>query len=449
MVSELLGTLQKQRSAVERGGETWESLPAPSSADASSELAGVPFGSAPPAKDWLKKKVEETPEEDLLADAFSEVLAARGVRPSHAPAEDTERLKQLLEQVANLQKELAQERSDVGTARDELARREAAIKAEAEEEERRLRERQQYQQPAWLENLEGTLNVAVVGNSGVGKSLLINRLRRSQPGSPFWAPVGVKETTLKPTMYAFPGKEFVRLWDLPGADTENFPRATYIQNMGLRYFDSILIVTAGRFTTMETEIRAELQAHRVPHFLVRSKADIDVWNNQLDNKMDEEATIRQIRDDMLEVHGAEHLYIVSSRDPEKYDMQSLLWDAFPGLRRQLNSNAPIFTPGQDSPAWGDAWALPEAHSPVLSAIQGHWQDMKADLMYIVEGDEVHITDNKHQSAVVPLVEDGRLVWFCDKWYIDMTAVVKARQTAELRWAPSDLKNKPRVWCWKG
>ena len=64
-------------------------------------------------------------------------------------------------------------------------------------------------------------NVAVVGNSGagltallqrlvrsswqyrgrralkVGKSLLINKMRRVRPGEPDWAPTGVKETTLR------------------------------------------------------------------------------------------------------------------------------------------------------------------------------------------------------------------------------------------------------------
>eukprot|EP00435_Cladocopium_sp_Y103_P073455 s37_g43.t1 len=58
----------------------------------------------------------------------------------------------------------------------------------------------------------------------VGKSLLINKMRRLKPGAAEWAPTGVKETTLRPMMYTFPGIDKVRLWDLPGAGTPGFPK---------------------------------------------------------------------------------------------------------------------------------------------------------------------------------------------------------------------------------
>ena len=64
--------------------------------------------------------------------------------------------------------------------------------------------------------IDSSRNVAVVGNSGargtasrmrscrgwppaaqVGKSLLINKMRRIRPGVPDWAPTGVRETTLR------------------------------------------------------------------------------------------------------------------------------------------------------------------------------------------------------------------------------------------------------------
>ena len=45
------------------------------------------------------------------------------------------------------------------------------------------------------------MNLAVVGNSGVGKSLLINRLRRLRPQAEGWAAVGVNETTREPSMF--------------------------------------------------------------------------------------------------------------------------------------------------------------------------------------------------------------------------------------------------------
>ena len=138
---------------------------------------------------------------------------------------------------------------------------------------------------AWLDKVEGCINIAVVGNSGVGKSLLINRLRRLRPKAEGWAPVGVNETTREPTMqllkafqgisrlrsrgfeafglcfsaprgleaprYPYPSQPSVRLWDLPGAGTVAVPAETYLQDMGLRYFDRVVVVSAQRFTEME------------------------------------------------------------------------------------------------------------------------------------------------------------------------------------------------------
>ena len=69
------------------------------------------------------------------------------------------------------------------------------------------------------EKVDDCINIAVVGNSGVGKSLLINRcvvvqlaeghgdtadvrrLRKLRPQAEGWAAVGVNETTKAPTMH--------------------------------------------------------------------------------------------------------------------------------------------------------------------------------------------------------------------------------------------------------
>merc|ERR1712050_499192 len=112
----------------------------------------------------------------------------------------------------------------------------------------------------------GKINIGVVGNAGVGKSLLINTIRRVRPQAKGWAPVGVNETTHSPTMYTFPGQPRARLWDLPGAGTSAVPSDTYLQDMGLRYFDKVLIVTAGRFTSTEVKLREELVRWKVPYF---------------------------------------------------------------------------------------------------------------------------------------------------------------------------------------
>lgn len=455
MATELAGALQKRRSNAE-SGQVWESKPEPSSADAS-HFEGISFGNAPSAKEWMAT-VEDMPEEDPVAEALDELVKSRNEAPEHAPrergAEDEKRIQAATEALAELQKKLTAESASLGSQQEELARRreeitarEKAIATEVEKQRSREEARKNYPQPSWLDNVEDTLNLAVVGNSGVGKSLLINTFRKTKRGNEKWAPVGVNETTMRPTQYAFPGNNGIRLWDLPGAGTAGFPLETYIQTMGLRYFDSVLIVTAGRFTTTEIALRTELEEHRVPYFMVRTKIDLDVWNNSEDNGLAEEATLKQIRDDLRSNHSVESPYLVSSRYPKLYDLPKLKCDAFPGLQNVMDANAPSFAPGENG-GWGDAWALPNALSPALSGIQGQWTDSGySNTFYHIEGTQAHVTLHDGRTAIVGLVEtDDKVIW-CNRWHVTIESVDRARKSCELRWTPTDLKDKPLVWRW--
>jgi len=457
--TELSEKLHSKRLSVEKAGETWESAPAESSADAS-HFKGLQFAAdALGAGEWLAQKVTDTPEEDIIVDALQDVIKSRGERPAHAPSpttsEDSEKLMAMSDHIMQLQRTKLREIGELQQERELVAKREAEVAA-LEEEHRKAKEEHQrrqdellnYPRPSWLDKCEGTINVAVTGNSGIGKSLLINRLRRLKSGAHLWAPVGVRETTMAPTMYTFPGRQDVRLWDLPGADTENFPRESYIRNMGLRYFDSVLIVSAGRFTSTEVELRKELELHGVPFLIVRTKCDIDVWNNHMDNKLSEEETVKSIRDDLQQQHGVQKAYLVSSREGDRdlYDMPNLMRDAFPGLKKVLDANAPVFEPG-DTSGWGDAWALPSNSSTLISGIQGQWADRYDGCLYTVDGSEVHVTLPDGRAAIVTLTEDARGIWWNNRWCIEMSSVAKARQSGELRWAPSDLTMKPLVWRW--
>jgi len=392
----------------------------------------------------------------MLAEALADgMVERRQALPTHLhPAlskEDTERLNQLAAALAKMQREFVAERESLGEQREELTRREAelrsredALEAERQAQQRREEERRNYPQPAWLENIEGTMNIGVVGNAGVGKSLLINKLRRLRPGAHGWAPVGVNETTREPTMYPFPGQPDVRLWDLPGAGTAAVPSETYVQDMGLRYFDKLLICTAGRFTSTEVELRAEMDRHKVPFYMVRTKVDIDVWNNQEDNGCDEKATLNLIRDDLTNNHAVESVFLVSSREPELYDMPQLVAELFPGMRRQMDASAPSFCPS--APAWNDAWAMPVMFSTVMAGLQGRWYDGYS-AVYLVQGGQVHVTLSQGQRAIVPLTENNGRVWWCSRWFINEESVVKARRRSELRWSPTQPSDQPLVWWW--
>eukprot|EP00434_Breviolum_minutum_P003416 symbB.v1.2.003006.t1/scaffold113.1/size324549/4 len=329
---------------------------------------------------------------------------------------------------------------------------------------------------AWLDKVEGCMNLAVVGNSGVGKSLLINRLRRLRPQAEGWAAVGVNETTREPSMYPYPNQSAsqtpvitssvmccrdtlrpkVRLWDLPGAGTSAVPAETYLQDMGLRYFDRVVVVSAGRFTEMEVALRAELDRHSVPYYMVRTKVDQDIANNKEDNFVEKQETLKQIREDLEKKHNVDtnSLYLVSSRDPDDYDFPRLLADLFPGLKRQMDPHAPAFCPAGTSgyqaghlapSAWNDAWAMPPALSLVLSGLQGGWCD-EYGCTYLVQNDCCHVTLRSSHYTLVPLSQDGLgSVWWLQRWYVDEEAIRKARRSRELRWMPKQPQDQPLTW----
>mmetsp|Transcript_398 Transcript_398/g.1369 ORF Transcript_398/g.1369 Transcript_398/m.1369 type:complete len:370 (-) Transcript_398:257-1366(-) len=215
----------------------------------------------------------------------------------------------------------------------ELAYRERIVQeASADLQRLREQERRNYPCPAWL-TTRGCINVAVTGNAGVGKSSFINTLRGLRARDPGAADVSPNETTMRPTAYDVVGDPQldveVRLWDLPGAGTKQFPREVYIQTMGLRYFDVVIILTASRYTETEIMIAEELHYFEVPSFMVRNKVDADIANNEDDHGLSKEETLSSLRV-ALHQQGIRNPYLVSSKfsHMDAFDMLQLKADVF-------------------------------------------------------------------------------------------------------------------------
>eukprot|EP00434_Breviolum_minutum_P015039 symbB.v1.2.013263.t1/scaffold879.1/size325971/10 len=136
-------------------------------------------------------------------------------------------------------------------------------------------------------------------------------------------------------------------------------------------------------------------------------------------------------------------------------MMALLADAFPGVRNFLDASSFLFTGGDEG--WNESWSLPVLWSALVAGLQGQWRDALEDLLYVVDGTDVHITrESDGQTASIVLVEhnvkDGAYVnsvWLQNTWYVEMQSIGKARETGELRWIPADISDKPRVWRWCG
>eukprot|EP00954_Amorphochlora_amoebiformis_P025125 1371036-Amorphochlora_amoeboformis.AAC.1 len=185
-----------------------------------------------------------------------------------------------------------------------------------------------YPLPQWLVDAgyKATGNVAVTGNSGTGKSSLNNALRGLTPRDAEAAAVGVKETTLDPEGYEFSlaGPD-MKLWDLPGAGTPRFPLQSYMRNMGIKYFDEVVIASASRFTETDLALMDELRQHGIPFIALRTKIDLELKNAAHDSGSSEAETLRKIREDikMNSLLPDDRIYMVSVRKQDEYDFQRL------------------------------------------------------------------------------------------------------------------------------
>ncbi|XP_060581448.1 interferon-gamma-inducible GTPase 10-like [Ruditapes philippinarum] len=176
------------------------------------------------------------------------------------------------------------------------------------------------------------LNVAVSGNSGVGKSSLINALRKLKPTDDRAAAVGVVETTTEGCCYTYPGHPNVTIWDLPGLGTQKFRKDKYLKDMNFAKFDVVLIVSAGRFLENDIWLGKELRAMRKNIIFVRTKIDIDLKNAKRDypDTFSETVCLDKIKCNLSDTirdgglpASVTGVYLVSSPKREKYDFIEL------------------------------------------------------------------------------------------------------------------------------
>ena len=120
-------------------------------------------------------------------------------------------------------------------------------------------------------------NIAFAGSTGAGKSTLLNslmNLRETDRGS---APVGEEQTTSSIKCYSHPCfPNDIKMWDVPGAGTLEYPTATYFKDMMLYAFCGVVLIYDKRLPEWFKPVAEELGQYRVPFVVVRTKADIDI-----------------------------------------------------------------------------------------------------------------------------------------------------------------------------
>ncbi|KAM6224557.1 interferon-inducible GTPase 5 [Rhynchocyon petersi] len=187
------------------------------------------------------------------------------------------------------------------------------------------------------------LEVGVTGESGAGKSSLINALRGLGAEDPGAALTGVVETTLQPSAYPHPQFPDVTLWDLPGAGSPGCPADKYLKQVDFGRYDFFLLVSPRRCGAVESRLAAEILRQGKRFYFVRTKVDEDLAaaRNQRPSGFSEAAVLREIREHCVERLRAAgvaepRLFLVSNLWPTRYDFPLLVstWERdLPAHRR--------------------------------------------------------------------------------------------------------------------
>ena len=176
------------------------------------------------------------------------------------------------------------------------------------------------------------LNVAIIGNSGVGKSSFINAIRDltaddKEEGA---AEVDVVESTNEITAYPHPDNPTLKFWDLPGVGTDNFPRATYLEAIHVDRYDFFLLMTATRFTENDTWLGREIRGRRKQFYFVRTKVAVDVYSDRQAHPRShgEREVLTKIRqniaDHLREMESEDtQVFLIDNYKKNKFDFQEI------------------------------------------------------------------------------------------------------------------------------
>uniref|UniRef100_W5LSH0 Immunity-related GTPase family, e4 n=1 Tax=Astyanax mexicanus TaxID=7994 RepID=W5LSH0_ASTMX len=172
-----------------------------------------------------------------------------------------------------------------------------------------------------------SLNIAVTGEAGVGKSTFINAYRGLKDDDEGAAETGVTETTTEPTPYNHPTIPNVVLWDLPGVGTPNFKTKTYVKKIQMDRFDFFIIISSARFKENDLILAKDIQKRKKRFYFIRSKIDNDIDNEKKKKTFNKEKTLSEIKKDCqesLKELGDPPVFLINSDNLSEFDFEKLV-----------------------------------------------------------------------------------------------------------------------------
>ncbi len=169
-----------------------------------------------------------------------------------------------------------------------------------------------------------SLNIAVTGKTGSGKSSFINAIRGLNDEDDGAAPTGVTETTMELTVYEHPSVPNVKIWDLPGIGSPNFKASKYLKDVKFHTYDFFIILNSERFMENDVMLAKEIKKQKKNFYFVRSKIDNDISAEQRKKGFDEQNVLNKIRKDCqknLKELGDPKVFLISPFELEKYDFE--------------------------------------------------------------------------------------------------------------------------------
>ncbi|KAH3776042.1 hypothetical protein DPMN_177455 [Dreissena polymorpha] len=148
---------------------------------------------------------------------------------------------------------------------------------------------------------DSTIHIAITGESGSGKSSLINALSERKDDDHGAAHTDCIEATKEPTAYPHPRNKNRVLWDLPGVGTPSFPKDTYIEDSRFDQYNFIILVSCSRYTNNDAWLAQQIIS-RFPGenlMFVRTKIDNDLKSRRKGRRIPmSEDEIKTVFDDI-------------------------------------------------------------------------------------------------------------------------------------------------------